>query len=239
MSRSPRCHKVQGHTANPSQGRAYSQDSGSRPGARRPPPPGMTEPERPLTAGGCRPRSLRRARGAAPRRAQNRSCCLVSRATHAGHFRCRAHRGQSARAALAGGTGGQRAHDPMPVPAFPSAVLDLIQPIFARPGRSGRLAGMSQCSARNPLCPLTTDAQGPPGFLDRPRECTSAPQQPFCATLTFPWAGKPEAPPRFPRGRVVQPRLCLTSRFPRVCQPRLLDLGCACHLLGARGGGLL
>lgn len=47
MSRSPRCHKVQGHTANPSQGRAYSQDSGSRPGAPRPPPRDMTEPERP------------------------------------------------------------------------------------------------------------------------------------------------------------------------------------------------
>ena len=94
-------------------------------------------------AGGCRPRSLRRARGAAPRRAQNRSCCLVSRATHAGHFRYRAHCGQSARAALAGGTGGQRAHAPMPVSAFPSAVLAHIHPIFARSDRAGRLAGMS------------------------------------------------------------------------------------------------
>lgn len=145
------------------------------------------------------------------------------------------HCGQSERVPLAGGTGGHRVHTSIPVPAFPSAALALIHFIFAGPGRGGRLTRMSRCTLRNPLRPRTTDAQGPPGFLERLRECTSAPQQPLCAPLAFPWAGKLEAPQLFPRGRVEQRYLCLPYHFPRVCQPRTLDLGCACHLLGARG----
>lgn len=236
MSRSPRCHKVQGHTANPSQGRAYSQNSSSRPGAPRPPPPGTTEPERP------------------------HRWRMPPTLPPPGPRRCTAARTEPQ--LLSGVTGDPRRPLPVPGalrpirasrtrgrnrwPASPRPHARLSFPVcrsrphspHLRPVGQGRSASWNvPCTSRNPLCPLTTDAQGPPGFLDGPRGCTSAPQQPLCAPLTFPWAGKLETPPRFPRGRVEQPRLCLTSRFPRVCQLRFLDLGCACHLLGARGEG--
>lgn len=63
------------------------------------------------------------------------------------------HCGQSAWAALAGGTGGQRAHAPSPVPAFLAAALALIHPIAIRLASAGRLPGTSQGTSRYPLCP--------------------------------------------------------------------------------------
>lgn len=127
--------------------------------------------------------------------------------------------GQSARAALAGGTGGQRAHAPMLFPAFRSAALALIHPIFARPGKSRSACWNVPVHLAKPTMSRTTDAQGPPRFLERLRGCTSAPQQSLCAPLPFPWAGKLEAPQLFPQGHVEQLRLCLTSRFPESVNP--------------------
>lgn len=155
----------------------------------------------------------------------------MSRATHTGHFRCRA----ALRPIRASRTRGRNRWPAGPRPhARPSF------PVCSSRSNSPHLRqavqGRSACwnvpvhLAKHTVS-LTTDAQGPPGFLERLRGCTSAPQQP----LTFPWAGKLEALQLFPRGRLERPLFSLASRFPRVCQPRLLDLGCACCLLGAKG----
>lgn len=143
----PRCHKVQGHTANQS-GAGLRSGLRLQAGSPAPSSPGLDRTKG-LTASGCRPRSLRWAQSAAARRAQNRSCCLVSRATDTGHFRCRAALRpiRAERSALVGGTGGQRAHAPLPVPAFLSAALAPIHPISAELARVGPLRGTSQCTS--------------------------------------------------------------------------------------------
>lgn len=150
------------------------------------------------------------------------------------------HCSQSARAALAGGTGGQRAHAPSPVPASLAAALALTHP-HRHPAGEGRSAPWNVPGhLAKPTVPSTTDARGPPGFLERLPGCTSAPQQLLCAPLPFPWAGKLATPVLFPWERAEAPyththlHVCANSPPSRVCQPRPLDLGRACHLLGAR-----